>query len=195
MKIELPYKRIIRPFTTSEDYTLGWSYYQEDQRNCTNMMEIIRSYNVIERDLIKLFEYIEPRQENYQTFSYRIYELFLRATTEFESNAKWVLHDNGYVKDKYNMHDFFKLETSSKLSEYKLLINPHENTRILLEPFKDWQKWNHSLKWYQDYNLVKHNRQKDFSKANLFNLLSSIGWLYILIGSRPEEILKSNYFW
>lgn len=183
MKIEKPYKRIIRPFQDSSDYALGWSYWQEDLRNAPNMMETIRSYNILEKDLIELFEYIEPVEKNFNTFSHRIYELFLRACTEFEANAKWILKDNRLIKDKYNIVDYFKLNKSSKLSEYIVFINSHQDNKIKLEPFKEWEKWP-TLKWYKEYNEVKHNRHKQFEKANFWNLLLALSWLYVTIFSQ-----------
>lgn len=36
------------------------------------------------------------------------------------------------------MLDYFKLEKSSRLSDYKIILNPYENNRIQLEPFKEW---------------------------------------------------------
>ncbi len=48
------------------------------------------------------------------------------------------------------------------------------------QPLKTWIK-DHRLLWYQAYNEVKHNRQTDFMKANLANVLDAIASLFLVL--------------
>jgi hypothetical protein len=61
---------------------------------------------------------------------------------------------------------------SGKLSDYKFNIHHWGETITPLLPFGNQDKGS-SLKWYQDYNMVKHSREEQFPKANLGNLLSA----------------------
>lgn len=147
-----------------------------------DLMETIRAYNVIEKDLVSLFDYIEPTINNFSSYSHRIFELYLRICTEFESNAKKILIENQYKKSTdLNIEDYYKINRAMRLSEYKLYLNTTSTqNRLVFTPFIEWNN-NHSLSWYRDYNLVKHNRYDNFKMANLGNLLNASAGLFSII--------------
>lgn len=175
MAIEKPYYRIIRP---------GSGGYELDARYANDRVSLCRGYNLIIGDLKKIFEYVEPCDENISVFSHRIYDLFLRSATEFEANCKSILISNGYNNAKnLNILDYYKLERSSKLSEYKVKLDIWRSGQRVFEPFREW-KSGHSLNWYQAYNNVKHNRHANFNDASLENLLNSIAGLLCVLYSQ-----------
>ena len=47
---------------------------------------IMRAHKIVQADLERLFEYVEPSPESLQTFSYRIHELLMRACIEVKAN-------------------------------------------------------------------------------------------------------------
>src|SRR5690554_5224374 len=98
MKLSKPYRRIIRPYLLPNHYVFGPSnnIYFVDDSYASDRFEIIRAYYILEKDLINLFEFIDPSDANLATYSHKTYELLLRASTEFELNAKKVLSANGY---------------------------------------------------------------------------------------------------
>ncbi len=51
-----------------------------------------------------------------------------------------------------------------------------------LTPFINWDndKWENP-DWWKAYNKVKHNRDKNFKKANLKNTLNSVVWLLVVL--------------
>jgi hypothetical protein len=167
MCIVKPYFRIYRPGV--------FPNYCTDIRNLENYGMLGRAYNLLESDLRKIFEYVEPCSHNLNTYSHRIYELFLRASTEFESNAKGILKANGYSKDDRSMSikDYHRLDKSTKLSEYHIEIEFWRPNKMVIAPFLEWKE-SHSLQWYGDYNLVKHNRDANFHLATLDNTLKSV---------------------
>lgn len=178
MPLNKPYFRIIRPPYTNYLYMID-SNYANDRNS------LIRAYKVLEKDLIKLFDYIEPNDKNLNTFSYRTYELFLRASTEFETNCKSILRANSYSMSRnLTIKDYFKLDSSSKLSDYKVYLNIWYPKIKVFEPFKDWKTGSHSLGWYKDYNNVKHDRSKNFESASLENVLNSITGLFVILFSQ-----------
>ncbi|MFO0478639.1 MAG: hypothetical protein ACK50L_07690 [Bacteroidota bacterium] len=167
MSINKPYFRIYRPGVFAD--------YCTDIKNAENCAMLCRAYNLLENDLRKIFEYVEPCKHNLNTYSHRMYELFLRASTEFESNAKGILKANGYSKKDRDMkiRDYLKLDLATKLSEYQLEIGFWRPNKMVITPFAKWKE-GHSLKWYQDYNAVKHNRDANFHLATLENTLESV---------------------
>ncbi|MDF5730643.1 MAG: hypothetical protein PUP92_22125, partial [Rhizonema sp. PD38] len=124
---------------------------------------------------------IDPSDKNEETYSHRIFELLLRASTEFETNCKAILRANGYSKStNLNITDYCKIEQATKLSNYKVHLKNWEPSPKVIEPFKDWQN-NQPLNWYQEYNAAKHDRNKAFKKANMKNMLEAIAGLLCIL--------------
>ncbi|MFH1923198.1 MAG: hypothetical protein ABIP48_25330, partial [Planctomycetota bacterium] len=130
------------------------------------------------------FNYLEPADGNLQAFSHRLYELLLRSCTEFEANCRGILADNGYSKKgDWKIRDYHKIERSSRLSEYEVEITGWSTTRKVFRPFESWSNA-HSLKWYQAYNTVKHNRSEAFESASLENVLLAVTGLLAVLFSQ-----------
>ena len=180
--ITKPFYRIIRPMVSSDVFCP----YVLDNRFADDRSMLCRSYKILESDLKKIFEYIEPSEDNKATYSHRIYELFLRASTEFESNCKRILEVNGYVKStNLNICDYRKIDKATKLSEYEVYIDIWRPQRLKIQPFLKWKNVNdYSLSWYKEYNAVKHNRQTNFDKANINNLIQAVAAIYTILYSQ-----------
>ncbi|WP_062545293.1 hypothetical protein [Rufibacter tibetensis] len=196
MKQSQPYKRIIRPFSLPDLYTIGYnsqSNYIADDRYASDRFEIIRAYHILEKDVVHLFEFIEPSDANLRTYSYRVYKLFLRAATEFELNSKKILSANGYARTgNWNVTDYYKINAATRLSEYRLFINIWGNGKKEINPFSEWAA-GHSLSWYQDYNSVKHNRHDEFARASLGNLLNALGAVFSVVFAQFHNFIFTQY--
>lgn len=170
-----PYKRIVLPGAETS--------YIGDIRFSNNLFEQKRVVQLLEEELKEIFKYIEPNVNNYNVYSLKIYELFMKASIEFENICKTILNDNKYSKnsDNLNIIDYKKLNTIMCLSKYSctMVYMP----RDIFRPFEDWDNQD-GLNWYRDYNSVKHNRTSEFSKANLKNLILSISALVILMNAQ-----------
>jgi hypothetical protein len=158
----------------------------------TEQRDLIGSYDILIRDLQAVFEYIEPTDTNERTYSHRLYALYLRAATEFESLCKSYLVSTGYVKsgtkrngaaftsDDWTIVDYRKIYTDKELQKYQVGVLIWQPDIKYITPFSDWQGDN-TLSWYRAYNEVKHNRQTKFSNASLLNVLSCLAGLFLLI--------------
>lgn len=166
--------------------------YTRHKKYAPDRLHRISAYHLLERDLKVLFEYIDPNTQNDSSFSLRTYELFLRAATEFESNAKAILLANGYKKTgNLNMGDYRKLEKATKLSEYIVRLNctsPERN----FQPFQVWAGEDR-VKWYQDYNDVKHDRSVNFEKANMANVIESVAAVFAILYAQFEDSAFDPY--
>ena len=142
MSIVKPYNRIWRslkgydPNSFTETRTLRYLY--DDRFVCQGEMRtLITTCRLMFQDLYQLFYFIEPHDDNLNTYSHRVYELYFRATTEFESNCKRILEENGYVRSgNWNINDYEKISSVARLPEYKVKFK-RWTTAYDFEPFAD----------------------------------------------------------
>lgn len=203
MAIDHPYYRIWRPLKnyrwidtiTAEDKenTATLAYLNDDKfANQTDIRALIMAAHLIITDLYTLFNYVEPCDDNFCVYSHRIYELFLRTATEFETNCKGILEANNYsIERNMTMNDYFKISSAAKLSGYSVLFHRWA-TRHEFKPFSSWNTCTYSpLDWYKDYNDVKHNRLDNFRKANLNNLMNAISALLCILHAQVGGMMHS----
>ena len=193
MSIPKPFHRNCRSFVASPNsgYS-GWAYIV-DREYANSPEHYVRAFLLIQSDLQKLFEFVDPSDVNLKTYSFRIHELFMRACIEVEANFKAILKENIFNPVKsdgspraekwWNINDYKKVNKSHHLAAFKVIIPIWDGTKSVFEPFKEWSTGG-ELSWYQAYNSSKHNRQNEFKKANLENLLNSISGLLTLLSSQ-----------
>jgi hypothetical protein len=184
--ISQPYYRIWRPFLGEAFPGPEKTGYLVDPRYASNRVDLIRSYHYLQQDLEHLFEFVEPADDNRSCYSHRLYALLLRASTEFETNAKAILAANHYPgkSDDWNITDYNKLENALRLSEYKVKIPIWRGASGTIEPFSDWATPGTALGWYRDYNAVKHNRRQEFPLATLENVRKATSGVLAIVFSQ-----------
>lgn len=193
MSIKKPYYRTYRPQIDWPNSVYNSWIYIIDKKYSILPEHYTRAYKIIQEDLMKLFEYVEPSDKNLETYSYRIHELFMRTCIEIEANFKAILKENWYnpldkknkpIKEKYwNINNYYKVNGSHFLDRYSIEIPIWNWEKKVFKPFYEWSKHTH-LNWYTDYNNSKHDRHNNFQKANLENLLNAVSWLLILLSSQ-----------
>ena len=167
MGIKKPFRRTCRQFTNGSYAAGGTSRYIKHKAFAQSPKHYIRAFLLIQQDLTRLFDYVEPADKNLTCYSYRTHELLLRACVEVEANCKAILVENGYTKsgDMNMKDDYRKTNATHRLSSYKVRMpvwTGHQNVR---SPFGSWPSG--PLSWYQIYNATKHNRHVTFDAANL----------------------------
>lgn len=196
MRIKKPYYRTIRPFIsnlyTGIDYINHIDYVKFPER-------YIKPFNMLQKDLINLFDFVEPSEINLRCYSFRIQELLIRSCIEIEANFKAILKANNYKRlDKktsepvaekhWKIIDYAKLEESHKLSHYEVKIPNFHGDGAIRRPFLKWRNYtdkkDSTLQWYSDYNAVKHDRVENFKKANFDSLLDAICGLLLILSSQ-----------
>lgn len=191
MPIDKPYHRMYRPMVQGPNSPFsGWAYVL-DKSYARSPDHYVRAYLLIQKDLERLFEYVEPSPEAKTTFSFRIHELLMRTCIEVEANFKAILDENTFTpaidkntkKPIYNMRVYKRVERSHHLSKYELVLPMWNGERRLWKPFEGWATGN-NIDWYQAYNASKHDRQQEFKKANLEVLISAVAGLLALISAQ-----------
>ena len=145
--------------------------------------EYLGSFRLLVDDLKEVCAFVEPIDTNLNTFSHRIYELLLRACTEFESASKQALVAAGYSKPvcDMNINDYRTLEQHLKLELFEVGLLLWQPAPSYVRPFASWSTAQPPLSWYEAYNKVKHNRNTEFAVANLGNLRLAMSGLFALL--------------
>jgi len=193
MGLQKPFHRIFREFIKSNNSGYSsWSYVV-DKQYAKNPYHYTRAFLMIQEDVQKLFEYIEPADINLKTYSHRIHELLMRICIEVEANFKAILRENIYSPtskqgksiphEKWNINDYSKINISHRLDGYIVELPLWNGKQSKYQPFKEWEN-NGSLSWYQAYNKCKHDRNENFELANLQNLLAAFAGLFALLSSQ-----------
>jgi hypothetical protein len=156
----------------------------------------LREYHLILADFDVILGFIDPSNENFETFSHRIYELYLRSCTALEAVFKRILHEADYQPShqRLDIEDYFIVNSTNKLNEYETRLDSWRSCEYKLKPFEAWDSTNYvPLGWYQSYNNVKHDRDQNFKEANLRNLIMSIGGLFVLLYSEFSKDVFGQY--
>jgi hypothetical protein len=145
----------------------------------------VRAFELIQKDMQTLFDYIEPADGNLSSYSFRTHELLLRVCVEVESNCKAILVENGYTKsgDWWNMKDYQKINASHRLSAYRSRFPIWTGEKSVRTPFAAWDK-GLPLPWYESYNRIKHDRHLEFEDATIENLTEAFCGLYVLLSAQ-----------
>src|SRR5438552_391732 len=111
MAVTKPYRRTCRAFAKTGSYSDGYrSLYVQHPRYAQSPEHYVRAFHLLLKDMLELFDYIEPAYKNRNCYSYRVHELLLRACVEVEANCKAILTENAYAKaSNMNMDDYKKI--------------------------------------------------------------------------------------
>ena len=190
MSLPKPYHRnwrAIKPGPNS-GYS-NWGYII-DKQYAQSPAHYVRAYKIVQADLERLFEYVEPSPESLQTFSYRIHELLMRVCIEVEANFKAILTESIYSPQVdrfgnpiYNMPIYKKLDITHHLSAYEVILPIWNGPQRVIRPFEDW-KSGQSISWYRAYNASKHDRHEEFKHANMKHLLNATAGLLVVLSSQ-----------
>lgn len=128
--------------------------------------------------LQQICQTIHPTTETYNSYGHEIRNLLILACTEVEAQWKGILeaHNVKPLNGKfYTTKDYVKLNKAMRLKDYAISL-PHYPWLSEFRPFQSWNgsKATKSLDWYDAYNEVKHDREKNFSKAKLIYAINAV---------------------
>ncbi len=133
----------------------------------------------LDDDAANLARYVEFSNANFNTYSIEMARLLMAASSEVDVVAKMlckIINPNSSAKD---INDYRTAIMSSfpAITDYTIVI-PRFGLELL-----PWQNWssNKNPDWWRDYNSVKHERNSNYTKANLSNTLNSIAGLFSIL--------------
>lgn len=165
------------------------------------LINSLEQLNTLTELLDKILRTVFPNPSNFETYGFDIRNLIILSATEFEAQITGILKINEIKPSarNYTIIDFFKANEILRLSDYEVKFSRFPDIPTL-SPFSMWiSETSSKLEWYSNYNSIKHDREDNFHKARLIDLLNSISACYIILlaqyGNRPiiNETL-SNYW-
>ena len=200
------FPRIYRPIFTDRYFSKTFLYdkYRIDQLenevwNYRDFLPYDENYfvsginqlSILVESLNEIFKTIHPCVENMKAFGQNIRNLLILSCTEVEAQLKGILKENSLIQKKnYTTNDFVKLKSVLKLDNYSIKLGyyPWLNE---FKPFENWVKTSptKSLPWYDNYNSVKHDREKEFSKGSLKSVIDAVSAVAILMIAQYGEKL------
>lgn len=185
MPIARPYRRTCRQFKDGTYGDLGKQMYIQHASFAKDLEHYVRAFLLIQKDLLEIFEYVEPAERNLPTYSFRTHALHMRVCIEAEANCTAILAENGYTRSgNWKMRDDYrKIEASHRLSAYEVMYPVWTGNGATRRPFSAWSAGN-PLTWYQAYNEAKHDRHDKFPLANFENLTESVAGLAVLLSAQ-----------
>lgn len=193
MSVRKPFYLTVRQFKDGEYAEGGRARYINRPDYSTKPSNYVRAFLLLQKDLIDLFNYIEPSDTALKTYSFRIQELFIRTCIEIETNFRAIFAMNKYSKDlmKLNITDYYLINRSHFLSKYCVKL-PFWSEQLMTAnrtPFESWdnpkskkEPW--VLNWYQDYNKTKHDRSNALNVATFENLIDAFAALVIVLSAQ-----------
>lgn len=134
----------------------------------------LRQLEIILDDISEVFKVVAPDKKQYSVYGHNIRNIIILACTEIDERMQNILECNGVksIGTHFQMLDYYKLKDALRLDEYELSFYRYGDFGTFA-PFSTWES-NTQLFWYKAYNDIKHNREKHFKKANLFNAINAI---------------------
>jgi hypothetical protein len=135
----------------------------------------------LERDFIKTIDYVEIAESNAKTHSIEFVKLLLLAGSEVDVVAKMICTAVAPSRPAENIAQYRDILTTAFPGIYGLELSI---PRYELKP-KPWASWDpaaaKSPDWWKAYNIVKHERDKNFESANQENVTNAMGGLMCLL--------------
>jgi len=143
----------------------------------------VLAFRLLAKDFEILLEYVHPHEDNLRTYSHRIYELLLRASTEFEGLAKYGAskYELLEVGRNTNIKDLSVLNTALDTKDAEIGLIGWQPHMRFITPLEGGGDDPHRLEWYRSYNAVKHDRSNTFHQANLKCLVFALGGCFLLL--------------
>jgi len=188
MPINKPYYQTARPFSGGFYMRSNHSDYTRHQKYAKTPQNFIQAYTLIRKDLITLFECVEPADQNLKTFSFRTYEILFRACTEVETNFKSILRANRYTlrpPENWSMTDYSRVNVSHYLDQYEVKVPYWKGAKSIRKPFGVWSgstgRPTQPLNWYGAYNRAKHDRSDAIKLATFEHTVDAVCGLLVLL--------------
>ena len=174
------YPRIARP---SAYHPSDFPRSPVNPHNGENFIPVARSQLMaLTRQLELICQTVHPCPDTFGTFGHSIRSLLVLACTEVETHWRGVLAANHYAGDQYKTKDYVLLQEAMRLGDYAVGF-PAFPWLHPLRPFEGWDKAapTKTLPWYAAYNAVKHDREREFSRATLLSVFNAVSACMIMM--------------
>lgn len=166
------FPRIARPIALAAE-EVPWSPWIETDfayvANSRNQL------NLLVRRLGAICQTVQPSMKTLDVYGHEIRNLLILAATEVEMHCRGILTVNGSKASQFHSNDYVKLADPLKLLDYTVTFIDFPDLKSI-RPFAGWEKSRptKSLRWYEAYNGVKHNREGEFERGTLRHAFEAV---------------------
>ncbi len=149
-------------------------------------------WDLLNRELQRVLEYVEPVKQNADVYSFRICDLILRTCMEFEAvcrDAVSIVIGDPTPRHKMKVGHYFKLRDFYNLSRYDVGVM-FWRPKVYVDPFGPWWGPNPNLPWWNRHHALKHDRHTNFHDATLLLLVECMAGLFALM--THTELLSTD---
>ncbi len=153
-----------------------------------NTPEYWTYFLALEQDFFATDRYVCINSNNAATFSIEYAQLLLRIGSEIDTLFKVYFELHGISIKRPNIDSYKELILAKMPNFVKGTVRVDE-TDLEFVPWASWDTGDNPI-WWKAYNEVKHERYKNFEKANLRNTLEALSGLFILSGHLYSQKLQ-----
>jgi hypothetical protein len=166
-----------RPGSTRRECSPG---HNPDQSDAAHYVRTTSTgqLHALNQELQRICRVVHPIEANFAAYGHEIRNIIIIACTEVEADWKNILEANG--QKARNRGDYVKLAPAMKLAEYRIAL-PWYPWLDPIAPFEHWMPPEKLLPWYDAYNNIKHDREKNFSQAELIHALTSVTGCFVML--------------
>ena len=146
---------------------------------------------VFEKDILNIFEYIAPTNENYSVYWNKIHNLLLSIWAECQNlSQELVLNISGEEWDDFNLisswecyREYLDLKLSIKSKSIQYIWWLEIWNKLFISPFTSEidENWDSIWKWWSHYNKLKHKKMDWYNKCCLNDVIFAFWVYYILL--------------
>ncbi len=186
------YRRMARPIDHHPAQRLGWNPGIHGEANFIAIAD--GQLTALARQLDRICQTIQPEESTFDTFGHDIRNLLILACTEVESHWRGVLVANDVRKKHFKTSDYVILREAMRLNEYAVGFASYP----WLVPFKPFEGWTtdsptKTLRWYDAYNSVKHNRELEFTRATLRHAFEAVTACAVMMAAQFGQHVNGGW--
>jgi hypothetical protein len=140
----------------------------------------------VEQDLESLSRYIEFDSRNFDCFSIELVRILMAASAEVDIICKQVCLEINDKSHADNIHAYREEITPhfSNIPNFEVFIPRYGLT---LKPWEQWKNDQGVPMWWTAYNKAKHERAREYQRANLKNALNAVAGLFVMVLYRYKQ--------
>jgi hypothetical protein len=167
------YPRIARPIALAGNESRLWSPNLDGEK--VYIASARGQLISLTRKLEIICQNVQPSERTFDVYGHEIRNLLILAATEAEMHWRGILVKNGSQSQRLSSKEFVKLVDPLKLSEYAITFYDFPDLQPI-RPFAGWLEVDptRSLGWYDAYNGVKHNREREFERGTLRHTFEAV---------------------
>ena len=135
---------------------------------------------ILEEDFKNTLRYIYLTESHFDTYSAEYAKQLISISMEFETICKLLCQEIDKDSKPGNIGQYKKIILSKFPKIWSTPIYIDQQGHMKVFPLEEWEEEGGKLRWWADYNDIKHTRHLHFKKATLKNTLYALGSLLIL---------------